>query len=87
MTERERKRSGGFMATVALILSVIAIIVSLLAYERSGRTSEEDIAALKTRIVELRKAETQLRQKMAALLEKADGKIKTEEPDKKPEGQ
>ena len=87
MTERERRRSRGFMAFLALILSVIALIISLLSYERSGRTSEEDIAALKTRIVELRKAETQLRQKMAALLEKAAGKIKTEEPDKKPEGQ
>ncbi len=60
MAERERRKGGGFMTSIALILSVIAIIVSLLAYERSGRTAEEDIAALKARIVELKKGEAEI---------------------------
>jgi len=79
MAEKERKKGGGFMATVAFILSVIAIIISLLAYERAGRTAEEDIAALKARMVELKKNETELRQKLATILEKAAVKMKTEE--------
>lgn len=80
MAEVERKRRGGFMSFLALIVAVVALIVSLLAYERSGRTAEEDIAALKARIVELKKGEEDLRKNLATVLEKAAGKIKKEEP-------
>ena len=75
MAERETKRRGGFMAFLALIIAVIALVISLLAYERAGRTAEEDIAALKARIVELKKGEDELRNKLAATLEKAAEKI------------
>jgi len=75
MAERETKRRGGFMAFLALIVAIIALVISLLAYERAGRTAEEDIAALKARIVELKKGEDDLRKKLAATLEKAAEKI------------
>jgi hypothetical protein len=75
MAERETKRRGGFMAFLALIVAIIALVFSLLAYERAGRTAEEDIAALKARIVELKKGEDDLRKKLAATLEKVAEKI------------
>jgi cell division protein FtsL len=75
MAERETKRRGGFMAFLALVVAIIALVISLLAYERAGRTAEEDIAALKARIVELKKGEEDLRKKVAATLEKAAEKI------------
>jgi hypothetical protein len=75
MAERETKRRGGFMAFLALIVAIIALVFSLLAYERAGRTAEEDIAALKARIVELKKGEDDLRKKLAATLEKFAEKI------------
>ena len=84
MAERETKRRGGFMAFLALIVAIIALVFSLLAYERAGRTAEDDIAALKARIVELKKGEEDLRKKLAATLEKAAEKIgKTEEATEK----
>jgi cell division protein FtsL len=86
MAEVEVRRRGGFMAFLALIVAVVALIVSLLAYERSGRTAEEDIAALKARIIELKKGEADLRQKVATALEKAADKISKEEPAEKGEG-
>jgi len=79
MAERETKRRGGFMAFLALIVAIIALVISLLAYERAGRTAEEDIAALKSRIVELKKGEEDLRKKLAGTLEKAAEKIGTKE--------
>ena len=79
MAEREMKRRGGFMAFLALIVAVIALVISLLAYERAGRTAEDDIAALKARIVELKKGEDELRNKLAATLEKAAEKIGKQE--------
>jgi hypothetical protein len=86
MAERETKRRGGFMAFLALIVAIIALVISLLAYERAGRTAEEDIAALKARIVELKKGEDDLRKKLAATLEKAAEKIgKKEEAEEKRE--
>jgi hypothetical protein len=75
MAERETKRRGGFMAFLAMIVAIIALVFSLLAYERAGRTAEEDIAALKARIVELKKGEDEIRQKLAATLERAAEKI------------
>jgi vacuolar-type H+-ATPase subunit I/STV1 len=75
MAERETKRRGGFMAFLAMIVAIIALVFSLLAYERAGRTAEEDIAALKARIVELKKGEDELRKKLAATLEKVAEKI------------
>jgi hypothetical protein len=87
MAEVERKRRGGFMSFLALIVAVIALIISLLAYERAGRTAEEDIAALKARIVELKMGEEDLRKKLATALEKAAVKIKREEPEEKTQGQ
>ena len=63
------------MAFLALIVAIIALVFSLLAYERAGRTAEDDIAALKARIVELKKGEDDLRKKLAATLEKVAEKI------------
>ena len=75
MAERETRRRGGFMAFLAMIVAIIALVISLLAYERAGRTAEDDIAALKARIVELKKGEDELRKKLAATLEKVAEKI------------
>jgi hypothetical protein len=75
MPERETKRRGGFMAFLALIVAVIALVFSLLSYERAGRSAEDDIAALKARIVELKKGEDELRNKLAATLERAAEKV------------
>jgi len=75
MAERETRRRGGFMAFLALIVAIIALVISLLAYERAGRTAEDDIAALKARIVELKKGEDDLRKKLASTLEKVAEKI------------
>ena len=87
MAEREVKRRGGFMSFLALIVAIIALIISLLAYQRAGSTAEEDIAALKARIVELKKGEEDLRKKLATVLEKAAGKISKIEPAEKEEGE
>ena len=87
MAERETKRRGGFLVFLALIVAIIALIISLLAYQRAGRTTEEDIAALKARIVELKEGEADLRKKLSTILEKAAGKISKEEPEEKEEGE
>jgi len=85
MAEGETKRRGGFMSFLALIVAIIALIISLLAYQRAGRTAEEDITALKARIVELKKGEADLRKKLSTVLEKAAGKISKAEPEEKEE--
>jgi len=85
MAQETKVVKGGFRATLALIISVIALILSLLAYSSTGK--EED---LRTRIKELQgtiegmKQETSkkmdmLRNETADTLEKMSKSLKKEE--------
>ncbi len=74
-----KEERGGFTATLALMLAIIAIIISLLAYQRAGGKTEQQITALKAKIAELKKGEKELREKLATILEKITGSIKEEE--------
>jgi gas vesicle protein len=85
MAQETKVVKGGFRATLALIISVIALILSLLAYSSTGK--EED---LKARIkdlqatIEVMKQETSkkmdtLRSETADTLEKLSKSLKKEE--------
>ena len=55
-TERNIVR-GGFRATVALLISIIALILALMAFDRAGGKHDIDaeISDLQTRIEEMRR--------------------------------
>jgi hypothetical protein len=59
MTQETKVVKGGFRATLALIISIIAIIFSIMAYQSTGKDSafNERIKDLQTRI-ETMKQET-----------------------------
>ena len=85
MGQETKVVKGGFRATMALILSVIALVLSIMAYSSTGK--EED---LKSRIKELQgtiedmKKETSkkmdvLRNETAVTLDKLSKRIKKEQ--------
>jgi hypothetical protein len=63
MTEPSKIVKGGFRATLALILSILALVVSLLAYSAAGNNKQ-----LKTHIVELQDAMERLKSESARKL-------------------
>jgi hypothetical protein len=63
MTEPSKIVKGGFRATLALILSILALVVSLLAYSAAGNNKQ-----LKTHIAELQDAMERLKSESARKL-------------------
>jgi gas vesicle protein len=85
MAQETKVVKGGFRATLALIISVIALILSLLAYSSTGK--EEDLRARIKELqgtIEVMKQETankmdMLRNETADTLEKLSKSLKKEE--------
>jgi hypothetical protein len=44
--------AGGFRSTLALMISILALILAIAAYERTG--GEDDVSDLRTKIEEVR---------------------------------
>jgi uncharacterized membrane protein (DUF106 family) len=65
MAEPTKIVKGGFRATLALVISVVALIFSILAYTSSGREAE-----LRTRIQDLQAAMEKVKTESAVQLEK-----------------
>jgi len=68
------------MAALALIISIIALIVAIMAYQRTGGTAE-----LKGQMENLSKAMEVFREKTADLLDKAEAALRRRTPKKKEE--
>ena len=85
MAQETKVVKGGFRATIALIISVIALILSFLAYSSTGK--EEDLRARIKELqgtIEIMKQETSrkmdmLRNETADTLEKLSKSLKKEE--------
>jgi hypothetical protein len=85
MAQETKVVKGGFRATLALIISVIALVLSLLAYSSTGK--EEDVKARIKELqstIEVMKQETankmdMLRNETADTLEKLSKSLKKEE--------
>lgn len=85
MAQETKVVKGGFRATLALIISVIALILSMLAYSSTGK--EEDVKARIKELqstIEIMKQETankmdMLRNETADTLEKLSKSLKKEE--------
>ena len=85
MAQETKVVKGGFRATLALIISVIALILSLFAYSSTGK--EEDLRARIKELqgtIEVMKKETSnkmdmLRNETADTLEKLSKSLKKEE--------
>lgn len=85
MAQAAKVVKGGFRATLALIISVIALILSLLAYSSTGK--EEDLRARIKELqgtIEVMKQDTSkkmdmLRNETADTLEKLSKDLKKEE--------
>jgi hypothetical protein len=75
---------GGFRATLALIISIIALIIAIVAYQRSGEESyfEKRISDLQDTIKALKEETsekvTKIRKETAKALEKVGIEIKRE---------
>ena len=85
MAQETKVVKGGFRATLALIISIIAIIVAIVAYQSTGKEADFNtrIKDLQTRM-ETMKQETskkvdKLRDETANTLEKLGKSIKREE--------
>ena len=85
MAQETKVVKGGFRATLALIISIIALILALIAYQSTGKeaTLNERIKDLQAKI-ETMKQETskkidKLRNETAGTLEKIGKSMKKEE--------
>ena len=80
-TERKIVR-GSFRATVALLISIIALILALMAYDRVGGTHDIDaeIKDLQTKVDEIKQETTKrvddIRKETATALEKIGKAVK-----------
>ncbi len=89
MTQETKIVKGGFRATLALIISIIALILAFLAYSSTGR--EEDLrarikdlqATMENMKQETSKKMDKLRSETAETLEKLSKSIKKEEEGQK----
>ena len=76
MAEQTKIVKGGFRATLALIISIIALVLSILAYNRTGdqNTLNAQINNLQTKMNEVKKETAEqldkIRQETGQVLEK-----------------
>ncbi len=91
MAEEKKIVKGGFRATLALLISIIALVIAVMAFNRSGRQAEleAEIQSLQAKIKKLTQETsehvTKLRQETGKALEKLGDKIKGAED--RPEAQ
>jgi uncharacterized membrane-anchored protein YhcB (DUF1043 family) len=91
MVEERKIVKGGFRATLALLISIIALVIAVMAFNRSGRQAEleAEIQSLRSRMKKMTQETsehvTKLRQETGTALEKLGVKIKGAE--NKPEAQ
>lgn len=82
MAEQKKIVKGGFRATLALIISIIALALSILAYNRTEdqRTFYAEIKNLQTKMNEMKKETSEqvdkIRQETGKVLEKIGKAIK-----------
>jgi hypothetical protein len=85
MTDERKVVKGGFRATLALIISIVALILSIMAYTSAGR--EEDFRArikdLQTKMENIKQESSKqidkLRGETADTLEKLSNAVKKKE--------
>jgi uncharacterized protein YlxW (UPF0749 family) len=91
MSNETKIVKGGFRATLALLISIVALVFAIIAFNRTGgeadlRAQITDLQAkLKTLRKETSEKVTRVRQETTKALEKIGVEIKKEEP-KKQEG-
>jgi gas vesicle protein len=84
MAEEKKVVKGGFRATLALIIAIIAIIISVIAYNHTGENNSmrQQIDNLKATIQQMKNETSQkldeVRQQTANALENLGKKIKEE---------
>ena len=85
MVEEKVKPKGSFRSTLALLVSIIALILSIVAYNRTGGDSDlkSEITKLQTRIKEMKNETSdqvkRLREETGKTIEKLGKAIKKEE--------
>ncbi|HIJ54616.1 MAG TPA: hypothetical protein HPQ03_00680 [Deltaproteobacteria bacterium] len=85
MVEEKVKPKGSFRSTLALLVSIIALILSIVAYNRTGGDSDlkAEITKLQTRIKEMKNETSdqvkRLREETGKTIEKLGKAIKKEE--------
>ena len=93
MTEQTKVVKGGFRATLALIISIIALIVSIAAYSSSSKEEglNSQITNLKAAMEKLKTESAgqldKLRNETAQTLDKMSNALKIEEGAKKTTGE
>ncbi len=82
MAEEQKVVKGGFRATLALLISIIALIIAVMAFNRSGRQAEleAEIQSLRSKMKKLTQETSEhvskLRQETGKALEKLGVKVK-----------
>lgn len=88
MQEQTKIVKGGFRATLALLISIVALVVAIVAFNRTGGEADlrVQIRDLQEKVKTLRKETsekvTRVRQETTKALEKIGIEIKKEEPNK-----
>lgn len=84
MAEQKKVVKGGLRATLALLISIVALIIAFAAYQRTGGVEElnsqiNDLQSSMTNIKkETSKTLNKVRKETAETLKKISGKIKQE---------
>jgi hypothetical protein len=84
MPETQKIVRGGFRATVALIISIIALVIAVVAYDRSGDRPDPtaQITDLKAKIEKMKQETSQridkIREESAKTLDKMSKVLKKE---------
>ena len=84
MAEEKKIVTGGFRATLALIIAIIAIIISIIAYDHSSEnnTMRKQVDNLKATVQEMKNETSQklddVRRQTADALENLSKKLKEE---------
>ena len=83
MSNNRRGESGGFKSTMALIISIIALVLSYLAYNSSQEETDlsKSMKELQTKVDSIKKESAKqikkLRGETASALDKLSDKVKT----------
>jgi seryl-tRNA(Sec) selenium transferase len=93
MAEEKKAVKGGFRATLALLISIIALVIAVMAFNRSGRQAEleAEIQSLRSKMKKLTEETSEhaakLRRETGKALEKLGVKIKGTEDKPKTQDQ
>lgn len=85
MSNERKVVRGGFRATLALIVSIIALILAIMAFNRTGGEADlrDQIGKLQARMEEMKKETSErmktVREETAAALEKISKTLRKEE--------